>query len=762
MSGCNDKRFEQMLHAFEIGILTDHDREEFQLHLFDCQHCYEQASRMEEAIALLRTDSDLQEIPRTVVEDRSNQRPSEQETPRPKSSTGRTLIPTSLVAAAVIILLVLKPWQIEFKPTELAVAAENRLAIIDFKNLANPDDPDMLGKITANLLIADLSESQYLNVVSSQRLDAIARLLEKEGPGTSDSGSAMQIAARSGAKWMLSGSLIQIEPRIILTCEIADVATGDLIATQRMTSDDGDDLFSTVDKLTVRIKNDLALPLAAQSEPDQQVAKMTSHSPSAYRHYLAGVANYNRYYNAEALESFRKALQIDSTMAMAYYYISLILDTRSIENAILHLDHASSRDRNFIRSREAFLAGDFDLAIRLLQEIIERNPDDKEALFRTGLCHAMLLEFEAAIRYYQRAVEVDPLDKMIYNQMAYTYDWMGELDKSLESIDMYISIAPNEPNPFDSRGDIYSRNGRLTLAIASYRNALKIKPDFWASLFKLGRNYLFEGELDTADSCFAELAECSDPTWRYNGLAARAYVPIYLGRFDKAVNLLDEAIAVVVSEQGADNKELLHHLKGVVLGELSDHAGTLMEIETSIRIHTAKTPSDKTYNRHLAVQRLAETGSLAEAGELAERLGKVLSTKRDSLRHSYALGFIAYAEGDLQRAVERFERAAEDTVIPYTPANFMLGQVYVESGRFADGIAELDKLRSDFTENRLVFGSLIVRSHYLRGIAYEGLNQYDLAIEQYRIFVDIWAQADAGRAEVLDAKARLDRLESSS
>jgi tetratricopeptide (TPR) repeat protein len=103
---------------------------------------------------------------------------------------------------------------------------------------------------------------------------------------------------------------------------------------------------------------------------------------------------------------------------------------------------------------------------------------------------------------------------------------------------------------------------------------------------------------------------------------------------------------------------------------------------------------------------------------------------------------------------------AEDTVIPYTPANCLLAEAYCEAGRWPDGIAEFGKLKVDFTDNRLHYSSWAVRAHYSLGKAYEQTGQTDLAIEQYQMFLDLWKEADAEIAEVEDARARLARLRS--
>ena len=93
----------------------------------------------------------------------------------------RILIPTSILIVIILLFLIFKPWRVVVEPDQPAVAAENRLAIMYFDNLADPEDSQKLGEIATNLLITDLSESRFLNVVCSQRLYDILKLLGREG-----------------------------------------------------------------------------------------------------------------------------------------------------------------------------------------------------------------------------------------------------------------------------------------------------------------------------------------------------------------------------------------------------------------------------------------------------------------------------------------------------------------------------------------------------------------------------------------------------
>ena len=80
----------------------------------------------------------------------------------------------------------------------------------------------------------------------------------------------------------------------------------------------GEKIFSIVDRLTDEIKGDLTLPAAADEEQGIAIAEATTHSTEAYRYYLEGVDNLNKFYLQEAKASFDKALEHDSTFAMVY------------------------------------------------------------------------------------------------------------------------------------------------------------------------------------------------------------------------------------------------------------------------------------------------------------------------------------------------------------------------------------------------------------------------------------------------------------
>ena len=670
------------------------------------------------------------------------------------------LIVVAIIAAAVTIISVVGERGVISPP-----AGEPSLAIMYFDNLADPEDTERLGKIVTNLLITDLSESQYLEVVSSQRLYDILKLLGKEGAKKVDQDVASQVATKAGAKWMLMGSILQVEPEMVLTSQLVDVATGAVTASQRLTGEAGDQVFSLVDELAVEIKNDLALPAAAREEPDRPVADVTTHSPEAYRHYLEGEDYLVKLYWTEAAESYSRALEFDSTFAMAYYRLSGVgvpSDRKNmIAKAVLYSDKVSQKEKHYIRSREAQLSGDYALAIEELQKIVERYPEEKQAFLMQGVIYwAALGEPETAIPLFTKAIEIDPLYKFPHNMLAYAYNEVGDFEKSIWAINKYISLAPDEANPYDSRADLYAYNGKLDQAIESYTKASEMKPGF--STGKLGHMYLFKREYARAESCYKALASSSEKDIRSEGRTYLALIPLCQGRLDEASRVLDAGITADRMEEAKAWQLEKHFRKAIIHREKRNLDLALEETQKAMEISREVYPQTPASHWEYYVRLLTENSEIAKAEESADAFRKDIEEKDPSLMYLYwyALGFIEWSKSDTTAVLGEFERLADATADFW--AHFTLAEAYLESGRLGEAVTEFERVLSRYDSNRALCSFRAVKAYYLLGLAYEKSGWSKKAIEQYEEFLEIWKDADPGIPEVEDAKERLAKLRAES
>jgi len=378
-----------------------------------------------------------------------------------------------------------------------------------------------------------------------------------------------------------------------------------------------------------------------------------------------------------------------------------------------------------------------------------------------GAYYVGLGNSEEAIRQLTKAIEIDPLYKDPYNLLAYTYDHIGNFDKSIWAINKYISLAPDEANPYDSRADLYAYNGKIGQAIESYKMALEVKSDFYASLAKLGHMYLFKREYAKAESCYRELSSSSEKDTRSAGRACLALIPLYQGKLEETLEVLDHGVAADRMEQAEVGPNASKHiLKALVYVEQKKFNVALREAEIGMEILKRVHPDDPVNMRDFYIGILLASGKVAEAEEIARTLKKDIEERDQPQMYRYwqALGTIELAKGNTKTAVTYLEKAAKEAPVPLFQVRFFLAKAYLESDRLGETVAELEKALSRYDENRATFSIFAVKAHYLLGLAYEKSGWNKKAIEQYEGFLEIWKDADPGIEEVEDAKEKLKRL----
>ncbi|MCK4427541.1 MAG: tetratricopeptide repeat protein, partial [candidate division Zixibacteria bacterium] len=307
--------------------------------------------------------------------------------------------------------------------------------------------------------------------------------------------------------------------------------------------------------------------------------------------------------------------------------------------------------------------------------------------------------------------------------------------------------------------DLYAYNGKIDQAIDSYKKALAIKPDFYWSLSKLGHMYLFKRKYTKAESCYQELSSSSEKDTRSDGRTCLALIPLYQGKLEEALEVVDDGIAADRMEQaeGWQNANK-HWVKTYIYEEKKNLNLALKEFERFMEIWHRAFPNDIVYCRDSYVQLLAENNDFKKAEKVAKALKKDIAEKDQTLmdRYWYAIGCIEFSKGNLEASLTNFEKSAKD--VPHFWVHYMLAKTYLESGRLGEAVAELEKVLSRYDDFRAYVPIWAVKAHYLLGIAYEKSGWNKKAIEKYEEFLEIWKDADPGIPEVEDAKERVKKL----
>jgi len=765
MAEINDKRFRELLHAYELGLLlTDDERREIELYLLEHDDLLEEAREFHAVIEQMRQNPEVRQSIGELAEGQT-----EETTGRVLRTTLRGKYFARLIPAAtllvIILLLVLKPWHIEVQTSREAVASANSIAVMYFQNLADIEDTERLGAITTNLLITDFSESDYIKVLSSQRLNDIMKLLGVEDTSQIDIDIATKIAQEANSRLLLLGTIIQVKPEIIITAQLIDVDSGIIKTSKKITSLPGEDIFSLVDRLSAEKRDNLFWPNSMERGPDPRVADITTHSKEAYRYYLDGIDYKYKWYSDEAERCFRQAVNLDSTFAMSYYYLStygtISEQIKMIKAAARYLDQVTKKEGYYIKSRLYWLQGDTLKAINELKLITDNYPQEKEAFYQLSVYKSSQGLYDESIKNARLAIQIDPLYKVAYNQLAYGFLNRGDYKEALSTIDKYIALAPEEANPYDSQGDIYLRMRKLDEAILSYERAIAIKPDFYNSLRMLARLYLTTGKFDKATAYLQRLVTSNYWVYQVSGMLGGAYVLIYQGKLEKALYSLDSCLTAILYQPEPTRNEIAlayaHFLKSKIYNEQGEYEQALKEIDQYIDCYKKTRPGDIVLHQYFRAFILAGSGDFEAASRYINQLKQDAESVDGNFYDYYmALGSVAYLKGDFLKAIEAFKKASNG--LPDFQAFYLLGLSYLATN-------QPEKAVEVFESQEYIYSSWATynclwdaKMRYYLCCAFDDAKMYEKAKAYLKDFLWLWQDADSETQEIKDAQSRLSRL----
>lgn len=162
--------------------------------------------------------------------------------------------------------------------------------------------------------MVELLSARLADDSSARSVDAGAVLREWRGAGlgtTADVGrdTALTLAASLGAERVVMGSVVGTSSRMVLSATMLDVATRS-VAAQVSVTGSADSLVPLIDRLAGRL-------LVSVAGQEDVLAHYTSRSLPALKEFLAGQAAFRREDYPDALRFYERAIQRDSSFALA-------------------------------------------------------------------------------------------------------------------------------------------------------------------------------------------------------------------------------------------------------------------------------------------------------------------------------------------------------------------------------------------------------------------------------------------------------------
>jgi len=707
--------------------------------------------------------ADLRREKKNLEYTKTTRIPTESVLPKTKKSLPSLVVAIITISVLVLLFLALKVFRSGLGPGKEVQAAANILAVMHFENLKDREDKKRMGEMVSELLITDLSESQYMRVISSQRLFDILKMMGKEGHKVVDRTVASEVAHKAQAKYMLLGKILSTEPDLIITSQLVDVESGNVIASQRVSGPNGTNIFALVDSLSLEIKKDLELPALAQKEEETSVAEITTHSPEALRFYLEGNELFNKVYMKEAAEKFEQAVKIDTTFASAYLKLAfcysnlhnIVPAKKYIARAAQFSNRVSRKEKFLIDAYAQLFQSKYKEAQQILKDMTRFYPDEKTAYEELARVSYSMGNYEEAILNYKKVIQLDSLDKLAHNMMAYAFDELDRYDEAIRAINRYIELAPDEANPYDTRGDLYARHSEADKAIESYKKALEIKPDFVASIKNIGLMYLHKREYEKARQYFQEYGDVGTKMDKSLSLTFLALIPLSQGKYNRTLDLLKKGIAADELEELKLHQHDKHMRMAIIYAEKKEFEKSLQHGERLIQLMEEAHAEDVFLSRIFYGMFLALAGEVDSAQAISKDVAKIVQDKtKDQKASWYFLELlINYHKGDLNQALKIAKLDDDDFRIRFWKAKTLLGKEMI-----GDVVKELETLSKWNILEKANMPIFSFKIPYLLGISYEKSGWNKKAIEQYDEFLEIMKDSDPGIPEVEDAKERIKKL----
>ncbi|UCF79275.1 MAG: protein kinase [Candidatus Eiseniibacteriota bacterium] len=691
-------------------------------------------------------------------------------------------IPVGIAVVLTAAFLVLKPRL--FGPG--GVVQRKPIAVISFENQTGDPAYDYLQEAIPSLLITSLEQSRFLSVTTWERMYDLLKQIGKQDVKLIDSELGFEVCRMDGIEAVVLGSFTKAGDMFATNVKVLDVETKRLLKSVSSKGEGvGSILRVQIDELSKEISQGIGVPDRPIGAATARIAEVTTNSMEAYNYFLKGREEYDKFYYNDARVFLEKAVETDSTFAVAYLYLAWAHDElkddvsrdAAFEKAKTLSKKASDKERLYIEASYAKEIGkDPEERVRILKLMAKRYPKEKRVHYFLSTYYWGQKLYEQAVEHAEKTLALDPEYGPVINNLAYTYAEMGDFEKALENFQKYAKVSPGNANPLDSMGDIYLRMGRCDEAISKYTEAMEVKSGF-GSDWKVAYVYaLKEDYVQVMKWVDQYIAMAPSPARKAEGYLWRGFYHYWLGNMDQSLGDLREAEDLAIEIGSLPLKGAVDWMKGWVYYDSGQGGPSRTFFKRWYDFITGYFPAyspfyTAEYKFYLGLLDVKDGNtSSARAGlkEMQSLLPDIAPGVQDwvvfyaDLLHAEIL----LEEDSLDSAVliaERISPWEMPTVGSSNLISYNLPFVKDVLARAYQRKGELDKAAATYERMMKIDAASPCRQlrhpkyHYRLAKVYEQKGETAKETAEYRKFLQIWKDADKELPEVKEARRRLGR-----
>lgn len=147
-------------------------------------------------------------------------------------------------------------------------------------------------------------------------------------------------------------------------------------------------------------------------------------------------------------------------------------------------------------------AGNFLVAIKLLEKVAKEHPSYVGVHFNLGCAYHSATQYESAIDRFKRSISGDSTHAPAYFLLGDAYKATGKIDDAFRSYRSAISIDANSADAYNRLGMLFKDQGDLKQAVECYRQAISLNDRYAEAHNNLGNTLAQLDQVDDAIECF--------------------------------------------------------------------------------------------------------------------------------------------------------------------------------------------------------------------------------------------------------------------
>ncbi len=717
----------------------------------------------------------------------------------------KLLIPAFIILAIAIIALLI--WRLlpKKEAVPLSPTGKPSVAILYFDNFSGDESLDNWRFAFPELLITDLSQSKYIRVLRLDEINSVLNILNLTDTEKYSLENLKDISEKCRANHLLKGSYIKAGDTFKITATLISGITAETISSLNVEAEGERDIYVKVDDLTKEIKQNLGIaPNQLADDIDMEIGNVTTQNVEALHYYIEGERYHYNYEYDKAIQSFKKAVDIDPEFAMAYRMLGACYSNKGLTEEWKNAFQKAYQLKDRLPIRERYiLEGDFYLidgfihmdendylnAIEMYKKVVELYPDYYLGNHMLAMMYMRIGDWDRAIEYRSKQIQNKTSMFLPYNLLAEDYSIKGEYDESVKvweeafkniQKDLDLALA----HEFLAR--VHLQESKYDLALSELDKALSIYSHPWikADVERCKADILyFNDNMDEALKKYQgnpKYLEWMEP-WM---LIVNVYVS--QGKMKKAIDLHNDKLqSLLKQKQTSGNKNWIRIIQESLACLHIKTGEPELALEKLKKAYTL-IDEDYPYQSQRKLNLFYQALAYIEMNQFDEALNTIEENKRvwpaivkKSVRGDFKAdifflkGKSALRRENIKEAIINLEKAV--SLLPgeifsyeYWVHGFhalyidSLAFAYLKNGDIDLAIENYEKIHN-LTYGRFIWGDIYAKSFYTLGKLYQDKGWKGKAIESYKRFIKLWKDcAPHFQSIVEDAKKILAGLKSNN